>query len=317
MSELTSTSVDGRLRRLLDKAEDAFARLRGEDEEALHDLRVALRRLRATLASSDSDDFNKARKRLGAIARSTGALRDTEITLEWLRASLDRLGPAERPGGEWLIRHFERRLARRRAKLNRKLARRWPRAAAAVESGLQTAAGLAVNTADRETITRYTAALARRLDALRAAPDDVAAAHKARLAAKRLRYALEPWAGIIAEADGAVAALTKMQDDLGSLNDSVEILHALERAMRRAAMEHAEHLLAATLEAPGQNAGGAVHGLPDPLPGVLTLARLARDERQLRHRSAWRRHAGRGTHQALRLAARAADKLTPDREEAV
>lgn len=315
MNDIAATPLDGRLRRLLGKAENAFARLRREDPEALHDLRVSVRRLRATLASCHHADLvGKACRKLRDVAQRTGALRNTEVTVEWLRDRTKSLPAAERPGGEWLIAHFERRLMRQRAKVHRQLVKRWPRVSAAVENAAEALAGPAACAASHETIARYAEALARRLDALRAAPDNFAAAHKTRLAAKRLRYTLEPWAETVEDAEAAVGALTALQEDMGVLNDCVEILHALEGAIRRAAVEHAEHLFAATLDT-SENTPARHLQRPDPLPGVLALARLAREERQTRHRAAWRRHVGAGRHPALRFAERAVEQMNIAQED--
>src|SRR5215207_4841899 len=88
------------------------------DDEALHDFRVALRRLRD-------------------LARDTGASRDLEVHLAWLREQRRSLGRRQRPGLAWLLAHLhtrkedadavleddvEGRFTRLRAKLERALA---------------------------------------------------------------------------------------------------------------------------------------------------------------------------------------------------
>lgn len=60
------------------------------DPEQLHDFRVALRRLRTLLASSErlfkSEPFARARRALRALARTAGAARDEEVLAETIAA---------------------------------------------------------------------------------------------------------------------------------------------------------------------------------------------------------------------------------------
>src|SRR5688500_18380326 len=101
---------------LVEEAVDAADRLTaGEDPEALHDLRVAVRRLRSAVRAYREDLRDgvgrKARRTLRDFARASGAARDAEVLEEWL----GRLGPelsAESHGGaEWMA----GRLAERKA----------------------------------------------------------------------------------------------------------------------------------------------------------------------------------------------------------
>src|SRR4051794_1842066 len=73
---------------LLERASTAARRLDKDDPEALHDFRVALRRLR-THQKAYQDVLGRAatkklRKRLKKIARATNASRDVEVGREWL-----------------------------------------------------------------------------------------------------------------------------------------------------------------------------------------------------------------------------------------
>src|SRR5262245_39817993 len=59
----------------------------GDDSEALHDFRVAIRRTRAALEAWSErlpKKVKKLRKELTKIQRATGAARDAEVALEWL-----------------------------------------------------------------------------------------------------------------------------------------------------------------------------------------------------------------------------------------
>ncbi|HEX9671310.1 MAG TPA: CHAD domain-containing protein, partial [Thermoanaerobaculia bacterium] len=98
--------------RLLDAAAAAHARLADPgDAEALHDFRVAVRRLRSTLrayrpalAGSLSRRLERQLKKLG---RTTGGGRDAEVQLAWLRAAEPELAPSHRNGWLWLAARLE------------------------------------------------------------------------------------------------------------------------------------------------------------------------------------------------------------------
>ena len=77
-----------------------------EHPEALHDFRVALRRLRSHLRAYApySDPVpEKLNRRLRRLARTTNAARDAEVQLEWLRRQKRRLGAGTRAGYAWLL----------------------------------------------------------------------------------------------------------------------------------------------------------------------------------------------------------------------
>ena len=108
--------VPARLRAfgLLEGAAGASKRLRGDDDpEALHDLRVGLRRLRSTLRAYRShlkgSVSKKLRKKLKALAGATSPARDTEVQLTWLDPQVEGLSEPQRTGGRWLIEHLSGR----------------------------------------------------------------------------------------------------------------------------------------------------------------------------------------------------------------
>src|SRR5688572_12412300 len=97
-------------------ADAAAARERlgnAKDEEALHDFRVALRRLRSwerAFRPYIRDDVSKRlRQRLRNLARDTGASRDLEVHLAWLREQRHSLGRRQRPGLTWLLANLHAR----------------------------------------------------------------------------------------------------------------------------------------------------------------------------------------------------------------
>jgi inorganic triphosphatase YgiF len=81
--------------------------LKHEDIEAVHKMRVASRRLRATLdafeSCSDPAVFKKLYKKIKKAADNLGAARDTDVMLQHLHVRSEQLEDEERPGLQWLI----------------------------------------------------------------------------------------------------------------------------------------------------------------------------------------------------------------------
>jgi CHAD domain-containing protein len=93
--------------------------LRGDDTRAVHDMRVAIRRLRSGLTTFERCfSARKARAMRHAtrrIGRKLGLVRDADVHLAALRGTLGGASANERPG---LIHAVEILLARRRAALS-------------------------------------------------------------------------------------------------------------------------------------------------------------------------------------------------------
>lgn len=81
--------------------------LKNEDVEAVHRMRVASRRLRATLDAFESicepKAFKRVYRRVTKAADRLGAARDTDVMIENLRGQLEHLSGEEQPGVQWLI----------------------------------------------------------------------------------------------------------------------------------------------------------------------------------------------------------------------
>jgi CHAD domain-containing protein len=249
---------------------DAVARARGARRrggpEALHDFRVAVRRLRSYLRAFREVLRPAVRgrdlRRLRRIARATNAARDVEVLAAWVKDATGDLEPAHRPAAAWLsgrlgalrrgqhgteVAGSMKETERRAPRLERRLAR------LEAERGAEP----------------YRAALGRELHraiasvaaALREAaePPDPARAHEARVEAKRLRYLLETLREVPGlEVEPAVDGLKRMQDRIGLLHDAsvaADWIGAARREIR---------------------AGDAGPGDDDPRPGLLALERLAR-----------------------------------------
>src|SRR5262245_636122 len=98
----------------LDDAVSAQPRLADpDDEEALHDFRVALRRLRSAVKSYRAhlhgSVAKKDRRALRSLAAATNRNRDAEVLVAWIRERIRRLALRERVGATWLAERLETR----------------------------------------------------------------------------------------------------------------------------------------------------------------------------------------------------------------
>jgi CHAD domain-containing protein len=224
-------------RRLADLVDDDH-----DDADALHDFRVALRRSRSALRAYRSILGPCARKkdhrRLRDISRATNAGRDAEVQIEWLVAHRREVPRGERASLNALLRELRR--ARRagyaegrgtlRASFRRasdKL-RRHLNGAAATGDPLQPAFGTLLG--------EHARALAELLGGIHAVTDRDQL-HQTRIAAKRLRYLLEPMVGALPVMRAAVRTLKGLQDILGGQRDVDLVLATL--AVRQAAVADA------------------------------------------------------------------------------
>jgi CHAD domain-containing protein/CYTH domain-containing protein len=218
----------------LDRAGQSAVRLRKkDDDQALHDFRVSLRRLRSNLqvyapylATAVSP---RQRKRIRNLASSTGGGRDAEVQLAWLEAHQLDVSIDEAPGVELLREELERQLKegygsgvsralRKFAKLDEKLRRRLDDLETAGRaSGLNE--GLRFSAAIERFLPEYAAELDVHLSRVHTIADE-AEAHRARIRAKRLRYLFEPIADDVEGVDEVLVSLKGLQDLLGDLRDA-------------------------------------------------------------------------------------------------
>ncbi|HVR10634.1 MAG TPA: CHAD domain-containing protein [Thermoanaerobaculia bacterium] len=283
----------------LDQAAAALPRLADPDDaEALHDLRVALRRLRSCLKSyaaqlGDSVPKKLAR-RLRRLAGATGPGRDAEVQLAWLRArGPDLRSHHHRQGLAWL----RARLQQRRDEAYGELRDEVTRDFAPVEEGLRRRLSVyraevrlgenpppAFGDAAAEALLRHAAKLGHRLGRIRNA-GDVERAHAARIGAKRLRYLADPLAHLVQANRGQprteplVHRLKGLQDLLGELHDAHVQEAELAAAVGEAADERARRLLELTLAGGTDDHLLRVERRRANEPGLLALARLNRERR--------------------------------------
>jgi CHAD domain-containing protein/CYTH domain-containing protein len=226
---------------LLDTLDAEYARLsRPRDPEALHDFRVALRRLRSWLRAYRRDVRDsvgkKVMRRLGALARASTDSRDIEVHLEWLAAQRASLKPAERAGVRWLERRLRTDKRRADAAFRESLVAEFGNSTAKLRKSL---ARYAVAVWDQASDDRWALTAANQIhDAWTAfhkklgAVDEMRAdnaVHRARIAGKRLRYLVEPLSEAVDGAPAAIESMKRVQDLLGSVHDA----HVFSLALRR------------------------------------------------------------------------------------
>lgn len=226
---------------LLDLIDASYKRMdQPEDVEALHDFRVALRRLRSWLRAYRRDVRDsvgkKVVRKLATLSQVTTDSRDIEVHLAWLAEQVPQLKPAERFGATWLKARLTAEKVRSDAALKEGLAADFTEASARLRKKLSR---YAVAVWDQEASDRWAVtaasqiqdsfvALRRRLGVIDGIDDDDHA-HRARIAAKRLRYLLEPLVGAVDGTQQAVDLLKAVQDQIGSVHDT----HVFSRLVLR------------------------------------------------------------------------------------
>ena len=211
----------------------------GEDIEALHDMRVATRRLRTALAVFDAalpPPLVMLRPEFGWVADALGEVRDMDVQIEWLGAEAAALpGPGEDSALAPLIDILGVRREEARGRMLDVLDA--PRFAALVEGatamlreGATTPAGAAPATDMAPSLLRKRWRRYQRLARGLTSDSPEEAYHDARIRAKRVRYATEFTARLYGgRAGDFVEALKRAQDDLGRYQDAAIAVDLLER----------------------------------------------------------------------------------------
>jgi len=290
-------SVDQAVRlicqRHLEAAREAIGRVSREPGgEALHDFRVAIRRLRSTLRAYrgqlDDPIPRKLRRRLRDLQQATSVGRDAEVALEWLATQRENLTPRQRYGFDWLSARLEARRheAYRAAavrithdfeRVAHALDQRLTRYRRNVRVGMSEMPTLLASVA-ASLVRRHSDALADRLGQV-SGPDDHQTAHSARIAAKRLRYLVEPLREELADAGGIVTQLKHLQDLLGSMHDAQVFEQDLGSALQAAAAERAGRIYREATAGEADPAALRRAARKDERPGLLALMRLAAQRR--------------------------------------
>jgi CHAD domain-containing protein len=230
-----------RARRLLAAIDAAAVRVRGGgDAAAIHDLRVACRRLSSTLATwshaIDPMAGARARRGLRRLRRGLSRAREREVLAEQLGELLAGEALAVREAGIAELERLARRVAADRRRATRRARRvRIARLVMRVEVSLASFAW------DSEPVhaqarARFAARRITALDALtRAAEGGDEALHRARIAVKQWRYTFES----LEEAPGddaraTVETLRRLQQCLGEIHDAAVLRDFISRRASRA-----------------------------------------------------------------------------------
>jgi CHAD domain-containing protein len=195
-----------------DKAADGF------DSEAVHDLRVALRRCRSMAdgfrAIDPHKDWKRMRRQATALFDSFGALRDCHVITEWTQ----KLGQADDPITEQLLDHLRRQEAvlQQQAKsaidaFDHKQWQSWTR-----QLG-QRARRLPLGSHVFQVLALEKLIAARRLESPALKSGNDIAFHKLRIALKKFRYVVENFLPQLHHE--WKAGLKHIQDLLGEIHD--------------------------------------------------------------------------------------------------
>jgi CHAD domain-containing protein len=199
------------------------------DRHALHDFRVALRRLRSWLRAAGPqlrDTLrHKTERRLARIAHVTGTSRDLEVHIAWAKRARRDIPHRARPGAEWLLRHLRGLKKDADAELREVIDRDFTKAVRQTGRALEQYMARVADDGPR--FGEIASALvAREAAAFQTAVRQVsgqghrAEAHAARIATKRLRYALEDLASVGVQVGSITDELKQLQDTLGELHDA-------------------------------------------------------------------------------------------------
>src|SRR5437870_7333133 len=267
---------------LLDAATAARERLPDTgDAEALHDFRVAMRRLRSTLRAYQPQLEAvpaKLRRRLRDLARATGEARDVEVQISWLERQRNELPAARRAGVPWLLSRLTQRRERAYQDIRERIAPKFDRLARRLRRALGSVpppdATLPASLASliAQLLEDQGSDLERRLALIRS-PASHAEAHAARIRVKRARYLLEPVVREAKPAAAVVRRLKQVQQLLGDLHDLQVVIVRLGDAAAEAAAQRTRRLHELAV---GGDRGAGARGPRPATSGLLALSRVAR-----------------------------------------
>ena len=242
LAEATRRLLRRQFERMLAREDDVRS---GEDPEDVHQMRVATRRLRASLQITaplyDERTVARFRRGLRKIARALGLVRDRDVFLEHVQSYQAGLPEEQRAALEPLLAAVrDERASARRALLADLEAKRYLRFKLAFAEFLSTpgaeVAPLPETGRPLRVRDRAGSMLWQRYEDWRAFEVLLPGAgdadlHAARIAGKRMRYTIELFADAFGpRADELLAPLTVLQECLGLIQDAVvarEHIHAL------------------------------------------------------------------------------------------
>lgn len=259
-----------------------FALLQGSDAEALHDLRVALRRARSLLRAYRSELRlrKRARRALRELAAATNPARDAEVLLELYSRLPLPASERARVGVAWVGTRLRDEVQTGASAAREALDAELERLCRHIERGLEVAAA-------GEARAPWRAALAARLDTAWAEFDaelqalraefTMVRAHRARIEAKRLRYLLEPARGLLDPAKALVEETKRLQTLLGDLHDAQVFGEWLMRVAETAGAQRARAELVRALDMRTDEPDAEA----DAMPGLVYLAKTVSRREQV------------------------------------
>jgi triphosphatase len=200
-----------------------------DDPEAIHDLRVSIRRFMQCLHTFrgvfDPGPLKKLRRRLRKLMRRCGAVRTYDVALDVLREggitkgqTAARIAAARQEAEQTLGRYLKKRNQWKTSTWNLKL-----RAQSTARSDWNQKQDLATNL--RRILPQMAEEFFAAGNAAAAALDNSAALHRFRLHTKHFRYTLELFSPFYPEGlPQGLQALRGLQDRLGAINDCVAMM---------------------------------------------------------------------------------------------
>jgi len=225
------------------------------DADAVHDMRVATRRLRAAIALFDdgSPAVEEAEVEVRRLGDALGHVRDRDVQIEWLQGVLGgSVGAPERVGIEQLLEERRQELPAHEQALQQVLGRWRSEVAPRLEQAFAAVVGdgRLGGGGPRKHLRRRLRTVDERINYVLISADPHTA-HKLRIGVKKLRYDAELLEPAFGEVTGALLqALQPLQETLGDLHDRDVRLPLIERFLVRcpsAAQPGAIFLLAADL----------------------------------------------------------------------
>lgn len=211
--------------------------------EAIHDVRVAIRSLRAALGmleaapGFDAKELRRLRRGLRRLASLLGETRDLDVLIQRVEEAI----PAGNTGGDLSL--LRDRLVHNRERAYRRLLKELDRPRTArllrdVRQVSRRSSGAGRDTSGaRVVLVRHFAgsAIWRRYEEVLSfettMPDaDIQTLHELRIACKHLRYVLEPFAEEAEEPQPVLTLLKDAQQQLGSLHDAVVAIDTIEHS---------------------------------------------------------------------------------------
>jgi CHAD domain-containing protein len=236
--------------RALDSVAAARDHIRKRDADSIHQFRVRLRRLRSWMSVYHSylDDTVRRRTRhsLRDIARATTELRDLDVQIAWLDAERNALGESRLEAAKWIISSLKADRKDAWRVFSKTLTREFSRSERSLRKELtHYVVRRDVRTSERTARMRevtvlllhhQATALTGALERIRSA-DDTRRLHRARIVAKRTRYALEALAPAQFAVHGVADDLARFQDMVGELRDAQLLAHRVAREVTSVAAE--------------------------------------------------------------------------------